>query len=66
MGSFSIWHWIIVLSVISVVVPAWRILGRLGISPLWSLLYFLPFGGLVGVWVLAYARWPATHVAAKP
>lgn len=41
------------------VIPLWRILKRTGHSGWWSLLLFIPLGNLLGLWLLAYARWPA-------
>ena len=41
------------------VVPVSRIVHRLGLNPAWSLLYFIPVGGLVGLWFLAWGRWPS-------
>ncbi len=59
MGSFSPVHFIIlILVVLGMGVPIWRILKRLGFNPFWALVCFVPFGGLIGLWVLAYARWP--------
>ncbi len=64
MGSFSPIHWLILLSFALPVFPIWHILKRLGLSPALALLYFLPIGGLIALWVLAYARWPALPNAA--
>lgn len=43
-----------------VVIPAWRILSRLGFSPWWSLLAFVPVVNLVALWRLAFIKWPST------
>jgi hypothetical protein len=66
MGSFSLMHWIVIsmilaLPLILVGVPVARILRRVGFSRWWCLLCFLPYGVgvLIGVWVLAFIRWPA-------
>ncbi|MDB5437803.1 MAG: hypothetical protein JWM33_230 [Caulobacteraceae bacterium] len=62
MGALSPLHWLVLLWPLSFfalpVIPAWRILGRLGFSPAWALLYFIPGLGLIGLFVLAWARWP--------
>lgn len=34
------------------------VLARTGRSPLWSLALLVPLLELVGIWVLAYVRWP--------
>ncbi len=40
------------------VVPLWRIFGRAGFSPAWSLLGFLPgVGFLAIILLLAFGRW---------
>ena len=35
------------------------VLARTGRSPLWILLLLVPYADLIGVWVFAYAVWPA-------
>lgn len=60
MGSFSIWHWLIVLLVFVLpIFPLWRIFKRTGRSGAWSLLLFVPFAYIPLFFFLAYARWPA-------
>jgi uncharacterized membrane protein YhaH (DUF805 family) len=39
--------------------PVARILRRTGHSSWWCLIAWLPFVNLIGLWILAYARWPA-------
>ena len=39
-------------------VPLGLILRRLGLSPFWTLLSFLPILGLPALWLLAFIRWP--------
>ena len=58
MGSFSIWHWLIVLAALAIVVPAARALRRVGLSPWWSILIIFPFVGWVAIWAFAFAAWP--------
>jgi uncharacterized membrane protein YhaH (DUF805 family) len=49
---FTLW---VVLSVI----PALKLLGRLGKSRWWAALVVVPFLGVVVLlWIVAYARWP--------
>ncbi len=52
-------HFILLFVLASGVVPASLILKRTGHSPWWSVLYFIPLVGLIGMWFLAFARWPA-------
>lgn len=58
MGSFSIWHWF-VLIIISLpnlfFIPAVR---KAGFSAWWIALSVIPIVGLVLLWVFAYAKWP--------
>ncbi|MBP7242050.1 hypothetical protein [Amaricoccus sp.] len=37
-----------------VLVPMWKLTGRSGINPAWSLVCLLPAGIVVMLWVLAY------------
>lgn len=46
MGSFSIWHWLIILLIMfTVIFPAWKIVSKAGFSGWWSLLSFIPVIG---------------------
>lgn len=50
-----------VLAGLLVIVPLWRVFSRAGLSPLLSLLVFIPlFGFFAVLLVLAVMRWPAT------
>ena len=60
MGSLSIWHLLIYIFFIVVLgIPIARILTRIGYSKWWTIVYFIPFVNIVGIWILAYSRWPA-------
>ncbi len=60
MGSLSIWQWLFVIFLIVVLsIPISRILTRIGYSKWWTIVYFIPFINIVGIWILAYSRWPA-------
>ena len=59
MGSFSIWHWFILVVVgLLWVIPFWRIFPRSGWPSALSLLMFIPLVNIVLLWVLAFKRWP--------
>ncbi len=61
MGTFSPIHWLILLAIIAIPLPPIiRILHRTGHSGWWSILYFIPIGSWIGLWLLAYANWPKT------
>jgi uncharacterized membrane protein YhaH (DUF805 family) len=38
-------------------IPAGLVLKRMGISPWWALLCFIPVAALVGLWALAFTSW---------
>ena len=63
------WHWIMalvmpLLLVILAGVPVARILHRAGRSRWWTILAFLPFVNLVGLWLFAFSRWPNAPASA--
>jgi hypothetical protein len=62
-GSFSVWHWLIVLIMLAFelvwVLPLWRILGRVGHPRGLALLGLIPGVALILVWWIAYSRWPS-------
>ncbi|MBS2132185.1 hypothetical protein KEX41_28795 (plasmid) [Burkholderia thailandensis] len=35
-----------------------RILRRIGLSPLWAILAFVPLLNVLGLWLLAFVEWP--------
>jgi hypothetical protein len=64
--EFSPFHWLVVLLIIGfLLVPIARIIRRTGNSPWWCLLFFVPLGNLIGLWLLAFLPWPATDGAAR-
>jgi hypothetical protein len=59
MTGYGLAHWIIfAVMVVIVLYPIGRILRRMGLSPFWSVLVFIPFVNLVSLWVLAFSDWP--------
>lgn len=65
MGSFSIWHWIVVLLLaLTLTWPTARILRRAGLSRWWVILALIPWVNLAALWVFAFVRWPAVDGSA--
>lgn len=51
-----------ILMLVLLLFPLWKIFGKAGFNPLFSLLLLIPFlGALASVLILAFARWPATE-----
>jgi hypothetical protein len=64
MGAFSALHWIVLLIVMFLILfPLIKILQKAGYSGWWVLLWFLPIGNLVALWIFAFADWPALRRA---
>jgi hypothetical protein len=60
MDDLPIGLWPVILLFIALwVYPLWRIIGRTGHHPALSLLAIFPVAGLIVLWWLAFARWPA-------
>lgn len=60
MGSFSIWHWMILLIISFIfVLPFWRITKRTGNPPIMSLMLFVPLLNVIFIFYLAFGQWPA-------
>ena len=53
----------LIVAFIIVGIPTGVVLRRLGYSEWWALVMFIPGGALIGLWVLAFARWPGPDVA---
>ena len=58
-GSFH-WLWFIVMVAV-VVYPLGRILNRIGFSPLWAIVMFIPLLNLIALWILAFTEWPGAR-----
>ena len=59
MGTFSVWHWIVVgVTLVVLGYPSARILWRLGFSRWWVVVALIPYANVVGLWALAFVRWP--------
>ncbi len=55
MGGFGILHWLMFALVVAVIAyPLGIILKRLGHSPLWVVLAFVPILNIVGLWLVAF------------
>jgi NADH:ubiquinone oxidoreductase subunit 3 (subunit A) len=58
MSGFGLAHWFLFVAMVAVILyPVGRVLGRLGLSPFWSLLVFIPIVNLIALWVLAFSEW---------
>jgi hypothetical protein len=59
MGTIGLWHWIIVTLLLMLYgVPIATILGRLGYSKWWTIMFFIPLAQIIALWAFAYSRWP--------
>lgn len=59
MGSFSIWHWFVVLIFwVAFMWPLWKITRKMGYHPAFSLLYLVPGVNVLAIWYVALAEWP--------
>ncbi len=60
MGSISIVHWLVLLCILAIFgIPVAIILKRTGYSPALALLAIIPGVSLIGLWLFAFAKWPA-------
>jgi Na+/melibiose symporter-like transporter len=59
-AAFTIAHFFIGLIVLIILLfPIIKILQKAGYSGWWVLLWFLPIGNIVALWIFAFADWPA-------
>ena len=60
MGSFSIFHWLIVIVMLALYfIPVVKILQKAGYSGWWCLIVFVPIVNIIMFYVFAFADWPA-------
>lgn len=61
MAGYGVGHWIIFTVMLAAILyPVGRILTRIGFSPFWSIVAFIPFVNLLALWFLAFIDWPAS------
>ena len=59
MAGYGLGHWVVFAVMVAVVLyPVGRILGRIGLSPFWSVLALIPVVNLFALWLLAFIDWP--------
>ena len=63
MTGYGFGHWVFFVIMVGVVLyPAGRVLNRLGLSPFWSVLIFIPLVNVISLWILAFIDWPASTI----
>ena len=66
MVGYGFSHWLIFVVMATLILyPLGRILGRVGLSPFWSVLALIPFLNLIGLWVFAFTEWPRSGCTDK-
>ena len=63
MGSFSVWHLLIILFSLVMMYPYVRIIQKAGYSGWWFLAIFVPILNLIMLWVFALSTWPVERRA---
>lgn len=59
MAGYGLGHWLFFVVMVAVLLyPIGRILGRIGLSPFWSILALIPFVNMIALWFLAFIDWP--------
>jgi hypothetical protein len=58
----GVYFFIFLVAVVAVIIPTWFICKKAGFSPWLSLLNIIPIGGLVLLYVLAFAEWKVVPV----
>lgn len=65
MGSFSIWHLLIVIFSLVMLYPYIRIIQKAGYSGWWFLTALVPVLNLAMLWVFALSTWPVERVGRR-
>lgn len=55
----------LLVAIVLVGIPVWRILTRLGLSPWFTILAFIPVVNIISLWLLSYANWPGQRTAVQ-
>lgn len=65
-GMFGAPLVMIILWVLLIVPPFWKIFSKAGFSGWLSLLMLVPLANLITLWLVAFMDWPALRDAAQP
>ena len=58
--SFGFWDVApVLILIVLVIIPYWKLWQRTGHSGWWALLMLVPLANLISLWVLAFKEWPA-------
>ena len=55
----------LLVGIVLIGIPVWRILGRLGLSPWLTILAFIPIVNVISLWLLSYANWPGQRASVQ-
>lgn len=69
MAILAVMPFLILIGLAIVLIPTWFVCKKAGFSPWLSLLVIVPFGGLILLYVLAFAEWkviPAPQMGYMP
>ncbi len=59
MAGVGVAHWVIFAAMVALILyPIGKILGRIGLSPFWSVVALIPVVNVVALLVLAFTDWP--------
>ncbi|HLI10009.1 MAG TPA: hypothetical protein VKY65_00290 [Alphaproteobacteria bacterium] len=59
MAGYGLAHWLIaIVMAAAFLYPIGRILNRIGFSPIWCIVAFIPLLNVIALWVLAFVDWP--------
>ena len=60
MAHFSIWHWLIIFTILAVPSALFaRVIAKAGFSRWWALLGLVPLINVIALWLFAFGEWPA-------
>ena len=63
MGSISIVHWLITISIVGAIAfPVSMVLRKAGFSPWWALLSLVPIVNWIALWAFALGRLPTAQM----
>ncbi len=62
----TFWGIRLIVVVVLVLIPAWRIVKRVGMNPALSLLLLVPLVNIIAIWLFAFAEWPALKQQGTP
>lgn len=65
MENLIIIYGVMLVYILLLVVPLWKIITKAGRKGVWSFVIFLPVLNIIFLWLFAFSKWPAQNISSS-